>query len=90
MAGKAPILACITLALTLSAAFIQPPQITVQDPSLLYTLALYKSFIGDPAAALRLLRRAEESKLRRRTASQPRAEAVCAARSVTPAFEGAQ
>ena len=62
MATKRPILACITLGLTLGAATFQPPQIRVKDPRLLYALALYKSAMGDTGSALRLMQRAEQVK----------------------------
>ncbi len=70
MARRTPILACITLGLTLGAASFQPPQITFQDPRILYTMALYKSAMGDTAAALRFMQRAEQSKKRAEPATQ--------------------
>lgn len=70
MARRTPILACVTLALTLGAASFEPPQITINDPRILYTMALYKSALGETDSALRLMQRAEQSKQKAEPALQ--------------------
>ncbi len=56
---KARIVELIGIAIVGAAMLLPAPRITLRNPQLLYTLAIYKVATGDTAAALRLLRQAE-------------------------------
>ena len=47
------------LVISLALALLPPPKITVQNPKLLYAVAMYKTAVGDTDSALRLVERAE-------------------------------
>ena len=49
------------LILSLAFAFAPAPKITVENPTLLYAAAMYKTALGDTDSALRLMHRAEQA-----------------------------
>jgi hypothetical protein len=59
MTAKITTLAAI--AVTVAATLLPPPRIRLESPRVLYTIAMYKAAMGDTAAALKLVRRAEAS-----------------------------
>ncbi|MGI9103707.1 MAG: hypothetical protein ACR2IF_14810 [Terriglobales bacterium] len=71
-----------TLTLALGMMLLPPPRVTVNNPKILYALAMYKTAVGDTGAALRLMQRAEASKT---NASHPEPPAASAASSTASA-----
>jgi hypothetical protein len=67
------------LILSLAVALVPVPRITVQNPTLLYAAAMYKTAVGDTQSALRLMQRAEQAQ--QPAADQPEhpktAQSVC-------------
>jgi hypothetical protein len=57
----------ISLALALAPA----PNITVQNPKLLFAAAMYKTAVGDNGSALRLMQRAEQARQSTRPVHPP-------------------
>jgi hypothetical protein len=53
-----PLIAGIVLSLALSV--VPVPRISVNNPTLLYAAAMYKTAIGDTQSALRLMHRADQ------------------------------
>lgn len=49
------------LIFSLAAALVPVPRITLQNPTLLYAAAIYKTALGDTHSALRLVHRAEQA-----------------------------
>ena len=58
------------VAVTVAATLLPPPRITVESPRVLYAIAMYKTAVGDTAAALRLVRRAEAAQNAGRSSSK--------------------
>ncbi len=56
------------LAIALGMTLLPPPSVTVQNPRILYALAMYKTAVGDTGSALRLMHRAEASQAATRSA----------------------
>ncbi len=50
------------------ATLVPAPRITVHNPRVLYTLAMYKAAVGDTDSALRLLQEAESQRVPATTA----------------------
>lgn len=48
--------------ISLTVALLPRPNITLQNPNLLYAAAMYKTAVGDTDSALRLVQRAEQAK----------------------------
>jgi len=62
---------------SLAVALVPVPQITVQNPTLLYAAAMYKIALGDTQSALRLMQRAEQVQQPAAIQHPNTAQAVC-------------
>jgi hypothetical protein len=65
------------LILSFALAFVPAPRITVQNPTLLYAAAMYKTAVGDTQSALRLMQRAEQAQQPRAIQHPSTAQATC-------------
>ena len=67
----------VGLVITLAVALIPAPSVYISNPKLLYAAAMYKTAIGDPQAALRLVQRAEQPPSSPRAAAFQSLQTAC-------------
>ena len=65
------------LILSLALALAPAPKITVENPTLLYAAAMYKTALGDTDSALRLMHRAEQAQRSVRPAHPNSLQTAC-------------